>query len=179
MGHQVAAIDLSLDAMDGLGAHLWYRSELEKARCTPFTIIQSEFDHLPLTDGDADVALFNASLHYSVDAGVTLREALRVLSPRGILAIVDSPVYRKASSGEQMVREREIEFERTYGFRSDSVPAENFLTVDRLNSLARDLGLRWEKYVPPGAASRVKTRFRRIRGLREFAEMPVIAGFRA
>src|SRR5579885_1180645 len=89
-GHQVAAIDLSVDPTDGLGAHVWYRPELERAGCASFWPIQAEYDRLPLPDCSADVALFNASLHYSTDCSVTLREALRVLSPEGIVVIMDT-----------------------------------------------------------------------------------------
>ncbi|MBV9282476.1 MAG: class I SAM-dependent methyltransferase, partial [Chloroflexi bacterium] len=157
MGHLVAAIDLSVDMTDGLGAHVWYhvvprdaqlgpgghpdgarqaRREMPHSateggrpprRYAPFTPIQADFDHLPLPDqgagqpvsgmprdagpqtasaGPIDLAVFNASLHYSMDCRATLREALRVLSPDGSLVVMDSPVYRRAGSGEQMVRER-------------------------------------------------------------------------
>jgi SAM-dependent methyltransferase len=178
-GHQVAAIDLSVDPLDGLGAHIWYRPELARAGRTPFTLIQAEYDRLPLPSHGVDVALFNASLHYSTDCRVTLREALRVLAPEGTVVIMDSPVYRLASSGEQMVRERDVEFERAYGFRSDSIPAEHFLTTDRLAALARELALQWHTYAPFSSVSRLKGQWRRVRGLRELAAMPVIAGYRA
>jgi SAM-dependent methyltransferase len=177
-GHQVAAVDLSVDPLDGIGAHVWYRPELERVRRPPLTPIQAEFDRLPLPGQSVDVALFNASLHYSTDCGVTLREALRVLSLEGAVVIMDSPVYRHAGSGIQMVSEREMEFERTYGFRSDSVSAEHFLTTDRLAELAHDLGLKWQTYTPISSVSRLKRQWRRWRGLRELAMMPVIAGKR-
>jgi SAM-dependent methyltransferase len=178
-GHQVAAIDLSLDPLDGLGAHVWYRSAVERAGRPLFTPIQAEFDRLPLPDSSADVALFNASLHYSTDYAVTLREALRVLSPEGIVVIMDSPVYRQATSGEQMVREREAAFERSHGFRSDSISSENFLTTSRLAALAQDLDLRWQMYAGSNSVSRLKGQWRRYRGLRELATMPLIVGRRA
>src|SRR5581483_9930499 len=104
---------------------------------------------------------------YSTDYGVTLREALRVLSPQGIVVIMDSPVYRQASSGAQMVRERAGAFERSYGFRSDSVPAEHFLTMGRLAELAHDLALQWRTCTPVSSVSRLKRGWRRWRGLRE------------
>jgi ubiquinone/menaquinone biosynthesis C-methylase UbiE len=140
-----------------------------------------------------DLAVFNASLHYSRDCGVTLREALRVLSPDGVLVVMDSPVYRQEASGEQMVHERERAFQRTYGFRSDSLRSEHFLTAARLQELARDLTLRWRMYAPVdgpgrrGLPGRVGTplvgafraRWRRLRGLREQAQMPVIVGYHA
>ncbi len=178
-GHQVAAIDLSVDPTDGLGAHVWYRPELERAGCASFWPIQAEYDRLPLPDCSADVALFNASLHYSTDCSVTLREALRVLSPEGIVVIMDTPVYRRAGSGEQMVREREMAFERTYGFRSNSVPSEHFLTTNRLAGLAHGLGLQWQMHARAGGVSRLKGQWRRWRGLRELATMPLIVGRRA
>jgi SAM-dependent methyltransferase len=177
-GHQAAAIDISVDSTDGLGAHLWYHAELEKIGRAPFTPIQAEFDELPLLGRAVDMVLFNGSLHYSKDCRVTLREASRVLSPEGALIIMDSPVYRHAWSGEQMVREREDELERVHNFRSASIPAENFLTFGRLEDLARDLGLRWKMYGQAGIVSRVVQQRRRMGGLREFAAMPVIAGYR-
>jgi SAM-dependent methyltransferase len=172
------AVDLSTDVGDGLGAHKWYLGDGEAEANTRLTPVQAEFDRIPLVDDEADVAVFNAALHYSTDYDRTLREALRVLSPDGALAIVDSPFYRHAGSGEQMVSERELEFERTYGFRSDSVPAEHFLTTDRLEELARDLALRWQVYDRAGRLSRVIAPWRRLRGLREVARMPVIVGYR-
>lgn len=175
-GHQVAAIDISVDPLDGLGAHVWYRPALERAGRMPFTPIQAEFDHLPLPSHGVDVALFNASLHYSTDCGVTLREALRVLSPEGIVVIMDSPVYRQANSGVQMARERARAFEHTYGFRSDSIPAEHFLTMERLANLAHDLALQWQTYAPGRSVSQLKEQWRSWRGLRERAVLPVIVG---
>jgi hypothetical protein len=92
---------------------------------------------------------------------------------------MDSPVYRRADSGEEMVRERERAFEQTYGFQSNSVPAEHFLTTDRLATLARELSLKWQTFAPFSSVSRLKGLWRKARGLREFATMPVIAGSRA
>ncbi len=92
--------------------------------------------------------MFNASLHYSTDVEVTVAEALRVLRPEGRIVVLDSPVYRRAESGIQMVREREQDFERRYGCRSNSLESENFLTFDRLEELATSLSLSWETLQP-------------------------------
>jgi SAM-dependent methyltransferase len=184
LGHQVAAVDLSLDATDGLGAHRWYTHNLQTRGRPAITPIQADFTCLPLPDHAVDMALFNASLHYSIACEVTLREALRALAPQGIVVIMDSPVYHDAGSGEQMVREREDAFERTYGFRSDSLPAEQFLTWHRLDDLAHGLDLRWQIYstvAGTGRAAlshRVRRRWRALRGLRELAELPVLVGDR-
>lgn len=182
LGHQVAAVDLSLDVIDGLGAHRWYAQEFDTRERSTITPLQADFNDLPLPNHAVDVALFNASLHYSTACDVTLREALRVLAPEGVVIIMDSPVYQDTGSGEQMVREREAAFERTYGFRSDSLPAEQFLTWDRLARLARALGLRWQICGAVGGwsraalAHRMRRRWRTLQGRRELAGMPVIVG---
>ena len=70
-GHQLTAVDLGVNMRDGLGANIYYP--------TQFTCLQAEFDQLPLEDGWADLVVFNASFHYSVNYEATVREALRVL----------------------------------------------------------------------------------------------------
>ena len=139
-GHDVIAIDLMTNDFDGLGCHRFYEST--------FLPIQADYDHLPFSDGAADIVLFNASLHYSVDIKATLTEALRVLSGAGSLVILDSPVYHNPQSGAQMVRERETQFTKQYGLASNSLKSENYLTYTKLDELARDLNLAWEFITP-------------------------------
>ena len=139
-GHESVAVDLRTNAWDGLGAHVYYDAT--------FLPVQAEFDRLPFADGQFDLVVFNASLHYSTDYVVTLAEALRVLRPDGSIVIMDTPVYRRAASGAQMVRERQAEFTRKYGFPSDALPSEHYLTEDRLQGLAEALGLCWSRIRP-------------------------------
>jgi SAM-dependent methyltransferase len=142
-GDRVIAVDLLLNEQDGLGA--WKNYERSEHSFTP---VQAEFNHLPIMDRFADAVIFNASFHYSENYAATLTEALRVLSPRGLIVIMDSPVYRRASSGEQMVKERETQFRQKYGFASDSLQSENFLTYARLDELAKELRLKWKRITP-------------------------------
>lgn len=137
-GHHPVAVDLSTDDRDGLLAAGHYPGRWPR--------VQATFDRLPFADDDADVVVFNASLHYSVDYGVTLAEALRVLRPDGMLVVLDSPVYRNDHSGRQMVAERHADFARRFGTRSDSVPSVEYLTGERLAALANDLGLQWRRH---------------------------------
>lgn len=137
MGHRPFAIDLSVDGLDGLGAARHYEGDWPRA--------QAEFDRLPLADAQADLVVFNASLHYSTDYRVTLGEALRVLAPGGHVLVIDSPVYRRDESGRAMVAERHADFERRFGTRSDSVRSIEYLTDAMLDELAAGLGLRWER----------------------------------
>jgi SAM-dependent methyltransferase len=170
-GHQVAAVDLTVNDFDGLGCYRYYASR--------FSPLQAEFDRLPLAAGSVDLLVFNASLHYSVDIQVTLEEALRVLGDAGTPVIMDTPLYRDGASGAQMVREREAGFARRFGFRSDALPSENFLTYDRLALLGSRLGLEWQLLTPwYGAGWALKPFKAAILGRREPARFHVIVGRR-
>ncbi|HSD83686.1 MAG TPA: class I SAM-dependent methyltransferase [Anaerolineae bacterium] len=170
-GHKVAAIDLLTNSLDGLGAYVHYDAA--------FTPVQAEFDRLPFSENQIDLIIFNASLHYSTHYETTLCEALRVLHPQGQLIILDSPVYRSADSGLQMVREREAAFTRAYGFPSNALASENYLTDQRLHDLAETLHLHW-KFVRPFYGWRWLWRplTARLRRRREPARFAVIVGQR-
>jgi SAM-dependent methyltransferase len=172
LGHQIVAIDVQLDPRDGLGAHANYDA--------PFTSVQGEFDRLPFADHQVDLAVFNGSLHYTSDYEVSLREALRVLRPAGALAIVDTPVYSNPESGIRMVSERSARFREAYGFSSDALDSEHFITRDRLERLARALSVRWELISPfHSVAWTLRPWVARLRGHREPAQFPVLVGTRA
>jgi len=139
-GHQAAAVDLLTNPLDGLGSHVHYDA--------PFTPIQADFNHLPFIADQMDLVVFNASLHYSTRYETTLCEAWRILKPGGELVLLDSPLYQDAGSGAQMVREREGLFRKEYGFASNALPSENFLTRSRLMEVGQRLGTRWQLYRP-------------------------------
>jgi len=138
-GHHVAALDLLTNPTDGLGAHIHYE--------VAFTPIQADFNHLPFTAAQVDMVIYNASLHYATSYESTLSEALRVLEPLGHIVVLDSPVYRAAGSGAQMVREREGKFQHDFGFASNSVPSQNYLTCQMLEGLGKALKIEW-KLIP-------------------------------
>jgi SAM-dependent methyltransferase len=166
-GHHLAAVDLLTNQLDGLGAAMHYENH--------FTLVQAEYDHLPFADAQADLLIFNASFHYSTSYIVTLREARRLLKPGGKIILLDTPVYRRSASGDQMVHERQETFRRLYGFPSNALPSENYLTDHRIRGLGAELnlscltitpfyGLRW--WLRPWLA--------RLRGRREPARFQVI-----
>lgn len=166
-GHCVAAVDLTINGFDGLGVHQHYDHEIVS--------IQAEFDHLPLASEQFDLAVFNASLHYSADYVTTLTEALRVLKPAGTLAVIDTPVYHKEHSGLQMVAEREKAFEAQHRFKSNSLGSNNFLTHSQISVLQNELGTPVQI---DHAVSTVRRGVRRlktaVRGEREAAEFPIL-----
>ena len=141
-GHSPVAVDMLTDPLDGLGAARHFFS------CTQFPLYEAEFDRLPFADGQFDLAIFNSSFHYSTNYRRTLLEAKRCLRPSGRVVIIDSPVYSRPEHGEQMRRERHEQFERQYGFRSDSIPSIEYLDEPTLAALSRDLGIQWQVYRP-------------------------------
>jgi SAM-dependent methyltransferase len=166
-GHRVVAIDVLDDALDGLGALRHYARDVSP--------LLAEFDHLPIAGEDLDLAIFNASFHYSTDYATTLREILRVLRPGGTLVILDSPMYSDPSSGARMVQEREARFQRTYGFSSSTLPSRHYLTPARLDELSHQLGLSWRVVVPRlDWRTAVTRRLNSLRARREPARFPVI-----
>jgi SAM-dependent methyltransferase len=173
-GHAVVAVDLLDDPLDGLRATRHYTE-----RFRPGAVL-AEFDHLPLADGQADLVIFNAALHYSTNYQRTLEESLRVLRQSGTLVILDSPMYSDPTSGQRMVQEREARFLATYGFASNALDCEHFLTPSRLATLSAALHIRWQLYKPrldPLTAAR--RQLNGLRARREPARFPVIVGTRA
>ena len=170
-GHHLCAVDLATNDFDGLGCFRFYE--------TAFTPVQAEFDHLPFPDQAVDLVIFNASFHYSPDYLHTLREARRVLAPAGSLVILDTPFYHDPASGRQMVREREALFTRQFGFPSNALHSENYLTYARLQDLGKVLHLRWRMITPYyGWRWLVRPLAARLRGRREPARFHLVEGSR-
>jgi SAM-dependent methyltransferase len=142
--------------------------------------VQAEFERLPFAPSQADAVVFNASLHYAEDYAATLREAMRVLDPAGKIVVMDSPLYQDGRSGDQMVREREAQFRQKFGFPSNALASENYLTEARLEQLAARLGLRWRRIVPfYGLRWAARPLIARLRGARQPARFAVLIAERA
>jgi SAM-dependent methyltransferase len=138
--HVPVAVDIFTDDLDGLGA----------ARHYPISIqtIESDFDEIPVQSGSFDLAIFNASLHYSTYYVRTLTEAKRCLHPEGSIVILDSPIYDRFEDGMRMVKEKHELFFQRYGFRSDTLPSIDFLDVPGLHFLELALNIRWQTHKP-------------------------------
>jgi SAM-dependent methyltransferase len=138
--HSSIALDIFCDKQDGLGALHHY----------PFPIpgVAAEFDSLPFADARFDLLIFNSSFHYSSDYVQTLQEARRCLRPSGWLVIMDSPLYDHREHGEKMRAERQLHFERTYGFRSEAQRSIEYLDRGTLAQLSRRLNIDWHVDTP-------------------------------
>jgi SAM-dependent methyltransferase len=142
--YRSVAVDLLTNQGDGLGA----AAHFDKHLPTSIPRFQAELSRLPFHDEQFDVAVFSASFHYSEDYSTTLREALRCLKQGGLVVISDTPWYSREESGQKMVTERRVSFQERYGTKSDSVKSLEFLTDERLQTLERQLSIRWEVHRP-------------------------------
>lgn len=170
-GHTLGAIDLLVNDWDGLGAAKYYDKD--------FLCLQAEFGNIPIADTQVDLIIFNASFHYTEQAEDTLVEALRVLSYPGKIIIMDTPIYTQAESGEKMVAERQAEFISEFGFPSNSLSSENFLTYRRIEELGQSVGIRWNIIYPYyGLRWWMRPLVHELRRKREPADFALILGER-
>jgi ubiquinone/menaquinone biosynthesis C-methylase UbiE len=142
LGHSPVAVDIFDDPRDGLRASRHYTAR------TAFPVVEAEFDNIPMAGGSADVAIFNASFHYSADYERTLTEVRRVLRPEGAVVIVDTPVYKRPEHGRLMVEERKRLYQERFGFASDAQNSLEYLDEAALDHLGRRFGLRWSIHKP-------------------------------
>lgn len=167
-GHNLAAIDLTTNAFDGLGVHTMYDAA--------FCPIQAEFGHLPLAEAQADLTIFNAAFHYAERYEDVLAEAWRVTQPEGLVIVLDSPLYRQPENGRRMVREREAAFQKKYGFRGSALASENFLTFARITQLAQASHTSTAYFWPvPRWRQLIRTMKVKLRRQREPAQFPLVA----
>ena len=164
LGHQLVAVDLLVNAQDGLGAQIHYRSHLQ----SPIPCVQAAAEDLPFFDATFDVVIFNASFHYSTNYEATMREALRCITPAGAVVIADSPWYATEESGERMVADKRRHFLTKYRFASDSLASQEYLTPERIRHLAENCSVRWTMSRPShGIRWALRPFLATIRGRRE------------
>lgn len=145
MGHRAIALDLRTDRVDGLGAAAGYARHLPR----PLARVAAGFEMLPVASGHADLAVFNASLHYALDLGAVLREATLATRSGGRLAILDTPFYPTAAAGDAMVAEKRAAARATFGDLAgdlSDLPFIEYLTPERLADASRGLGLAWRRH---------------------------------
>lgn len=163
-GHCPVAVDLMTDSRDGLSAAQHFRPNLGVL----FPCFQAELDNLPFADSQFDIAVFNASFHYSENYQQTLGEALRCVKPGGAIVIADTAWYSSEASGSRMVEERRAAFIERYGTASDAIGSLEFLTDERLQALAQYFGLSWQVYTPfYGLRWAMRPLVAKLRGKRE------------
>lgn len=165
-GYLPCSIDIATDSEDGLGAAAKMSAGWPR--------VQAEFDRLPLAGDAVDCVIFNASFHYSTCPRTTLGEALRVLRPGGLCVILDTPIYRRETSGRAMLEEQQQYFVDLIGERSDSVSVSGFLTWHELNGLADQFGIDFDVERPYyGVRWALRSIIAALRGQREPAKFAI------
>jgi ubiquinone/menaquinone biosynthesis C-methylase UbiE len=139
MNHHVVAVDRFDDESDARA--------MRNHDGPPFVVVQADFDALPFEPFQFDVAVFNASLHYAEDPDRTLARAEQMLSPGGLLVVMDSPMFRETADGEAMVASQLAQFSATSSISNVIRPGAGYLTFDGLDRAARRLG-RSPQFVP-------------------------------
>jgi len=87
-GHQVVALDLSLDDAFGLGA----AREALGSLSNPPALVQGDYERPPLRPGQVDLLIYSASVHYAVDLKGCLQTAVALLRPGGAILVTDTPI---------------------------------------------------------------------------------------
>ncbi len=158
-GWQGAAVDITVDGGDGLGAARHHDAEL--------VLIRAEMGTLPFASDSVDLAVFNASLHYATDVSVALAEARRIVRPHGYLAVIDSPIFQSRTAGHKMVEEFAATIHATHGFAPAAHLGSGFVTWAQVELFG---------FAPIVSAAGPKARFHRWRGARragrEVAQRP-------
>ena len=164
LGHAPVAVDLLTNDRDGLGAARHYKQRLGFA----FPCIQAEVDNLPFADSQFDVAIFNASFHYSENYEKTLAEALRCVRSGGTVLIADTAWYSDERSGLRMLEERRALFIKRYGFPSDELKSLEYLTDKRLGALEQRFHIQWQTHRPYyGVRWQMRPLLAKLRGTRK------------
>lgn len=129
-GHVVAALDINLDPLDGLTA-----MGDDGNRSASIERIEADMEFVPLGANCADVVLLNGALHYARCPQNVVAEARRILKPSGCVVILDSPIYRRSSDGEAMVKMKRKDFLGRYGYAPCRDAAAGYFTVSELTRL--------------------------------------------
>ena len=130
LGHEPVALDLNDDTHDGLLACRNYE--------IPFPLVQADFEELPFVPRQFDVVVMNASLHYAREPRKTLESMSRMVTARGALIVMDSPLFEDPEDGEAMVARQLEHLRDDYAVSSPIRAGAGFLTfADLAESAAR------------------------------------------
>jgi SAM-dependent methyltransferase len=147
LGHNVTAVDLSLDPLDGLlAAERLLRPGMHLERA------EAEMEALPIDAGAFDLVVAGASLHYAEHLVRTLVELRRVTRRGGLLIVLDSPVFRRRPDGEAMVADRMRKQAQQYGVVIPRESQSGYLVMGELADVFSSSGFRLETHGWPGLA---------------------------
>jgi SAM-dependent methyltransferase len=135
-GFDAIALDINCSEIDGLRAGQKFINEGAR-----FLRARSTMERLPFVSGRIRLVATSASFHYASNFRAALAEFKRVLTPGGMIAITDTPVYREPGSGERMVSERVVEFRQKYGIAEPLSRRAQYMTYKQIEELGTSLNL--------------------------------------
>ena len=133
LGHEAVAVDAIDDETDGLGVTRFFPTE--------FAVVHADFNALPFAPGQFNLVVFNGSLHYATDTAATLENAYRQLAPGGVLAVMDSPMFRADRDGAAMVDDKMRHVVLECGLHQVVPLGIGYLTFAMLAAIAEKLEL--------------------------------------
>lgn len=168
-GFDAIAVDINSSKIDGLRAGQKFIDEGDV-----FLRICARMERLPFASGRIRLLAINACLHYATDLCAVLAEFERVLSPGGIVAIIDTPFYEDPADGERMMAERVVEFRKKHGIAEAMARKSSYMTYNNLQEVAGTLSFRASvRHVWPGLARRVQEIRGKLVG-RRVARFPLV-----
>lgn len=167
-GHEVYAVDVTLDPRVGLGAAGEY---VQKGPF--FERVWGELESPPFRSESLDLVVFNASLHYVPDLSAVAGAVARVLRPGGRCIVMNSPVYRDPRSASRAQADFRGHL-RAFGAEPDLVSRYNHLLLtDLIRSLTTGLGSVEAIPFDPGRRFRASRRLKGIALRMELANFPM------
>src|SRR5438093_971355 len=168
-GFDAIAVDINTSRVDGLRAGQKFIDEGAR-----FLRVRSGIEPLPFVPERIRLLASNASFHYANDFRAALSEFERVLTPGGMIVIIDTPFYEQAADGERMIAERVAHFREKYGIPEALASRARYLTFTGFADMMRGFNLRWRlQPVWPG----MRRKYEEIRGAiarRRVAQFPMV-----
>jgi SAM-dependent methyltransferase len=168
-GFDAIAVDINTSVHDGLRAGQRFIDEGAR-----FLRVRAPMERLPFVSGGITLIATNASFHYASDFRVALSEFERVLTPGGMVVILDTPFYENAADGERAVMDRIADFRRKYSIPEALAGRARFLTFRQFEGMMQGLTWKWRLHpVWPG----IRRKYEEIRGAllgRRIARFPLV-----
>lgn len=168
-GFDAIALDFNDSLADGLRAGQKFLDSGAR-----FLRVRAGMERLPFLSDRITLVAANASFHYADDFRAALSEFERVLTPGGMIVIIDTPFYEDAADGERMIAERVIQFRQKYGIAETLASRARYLTFKGFEEIARSMNLAWRIYrVWPGFVRKYEELRGNLSG-RRIAQFPVV-----
>jgi len=169
-GFDAIALDVNTSRLDGLRAGQKFINEGSQF----LRVRAGKMEQLPFAPDRIRLLVANGSFHYATDFCAALSEFERVLTPQGMIVILDTPFYDNAADGERAIAQRVDHFRQKYEIPEALARRARYLTFSGFADMMRSLNLKWRlERVWPG----MRRKCEEIRGTlvrRRVAQFPMV-----